>query len=54
VQEQRHVATVIDDQLRALAARERNRLVGAPPVLLKRFTLPCKTGTPASAMAAAA
>jgi hypothetical protein len=42
VDEQGHVAAVVDDQLRALAALVIQRLVGAPPVLFERLALPRK------------
>ncbi len=38
------VAAIIDHELRAFAARERNRLVGAPPVFREAFTLPREDG----------
>ncbi len=40
VDEQRGVAAVIDDELRAEACRVDQRLPGAPPVFLERFALP--------------
>ena len=40
VDEQRHVAAVIDHELRAFAVRERDRLIGAPPIFFERFALP--------------
>ena len=40
VNEKRHVAAVIDDQLRTFAVRERDRLVGAPPIFLEALALP--------------
>ena len=46
VNQQRHIAAVIDHQLRTqhatLAVREAQRLVRAPPVLLQRLALPRK------------
>ena len=46
VDQQRHVAAVVDHQLRpqqsTLAVREAQRLVRAPPVLLQRLALPRK------------
>ena len=44
VKKERHIATVIDDHLGSLAAIEGDGLVGAPPVFLEAFTLPCKNG----------
>ena len=38
--EQRGVAAVVEDHVRALAVRPRQRLLGAPPVLLERLALP--------------
>src|SRR5688572_1481764 len=40
VHEQRRIATVINDQRRAAAVGPFERLLGAPPVLFQRFTLP--------------
>ena len=40
VNQERHVAAIVDHELRPLAVRERNRLVGAPPVFLQRLALP--------------
>ena len=40
VDEQRGVAAVVEDHVRALAVRPRQRLLGAPPVLLERLALP--------------
>ncbi len=40
VNEQGHVAAIVDHQLRTFAARERDRLVGAPPIFLERLALP--------------
>src|SRR3954447_7147940 len=40
VDEQRRVATVVEDHVRPVAVRPRQRLLGAPPVLLERLALP--------------
>ncbi len=40
VDEQRRVTTIVDDQLRTLAARMAQRLVGAPPVVFERLAFP--------------
>ena len=40
VNEERDVAAVIDHELRTFAVRERNRLVGAPPIFLEALALP--------------
>ena len=40
VDEQRGVAAVVEDHVRALAVRPRQGLLGAPPVLLERLALP--------------
>ena len=40
VDEERHVAAVIDDELRTFAVRERDGLVGAPPIFLEALALP--------------
>ena len=40
VDQQRHVAAVVHDQLRPLAALVRERLIGALPVLFQRLALP--------------
>ena len=40
VDEQRGVAAVVEDHVRALAVRPGQRLLGAPPVLLERLALP--------------
>ena len=42
--EEGHVATVIDDELRAFVAGEHDGLPGAPPVFFERFALPGKDG----------
>src|SRR5580658_1561988 len=44
VDEEGDVATVVDDELRAEAAFVAERLIGAPPVLLKRLALPGEDG----------
>ena len=44
VDEERDVAAVIDDQLRALATREGNRAEGELPVLLQRLPFPGEDG----------
>ena len=44
VHEQRRVAAVVDDQVRAPAVGPDQRLVGAPPVLLERLALPGEDG----------
>ena len=44
VYEQRRVAPVVDDQVRALAAGEAQRHSRAPPVVLERLALPCENG----------
>ena len=55
VDEQRHVAAVIDDELRAFAVRERDRLVRCTTNILRGVSpFQAKTGMPAFAMAAAA
>src|SRR6185437_14220043 len=38
--EQRGIAAVVDDELRAEAAGMAESLIGAPPVFFERFTLP--------------
>src|SRR5690606_41993803 len=40
--EERDVAAVVDDELRALAAGERNRLQRTVPIFLERLALPGK------------
>ncbi len=47
VDEQRGIATVIDNQLRAETAGELQRLPGAPPIFFQCFTLPGKNRNPA-------
>ena len=42
--EQRDVATVVNDDLRPEAILVRERLLGAPPVLFERFALPGEDG----------
>ena len=42
VHEQGRVAAVVDDQGRAAAVGPLERLLGAPPVFVERFTLPCE------------
>ena len=44
VNEEGHVAAVIDHHLRAFAAGERKRLIGAPPIFLERFAFPGEDG----------
>ena len=44
VDQQGHVATVVDDQLRALVAREGQRIERAVPVFLERLALPGEHG----------
>ena len=47
VHEQRGVAAVVEDHVRAVAVGPAQRLLGAPPVLLERLALPANTGMPA-------
>ena len=54
VDEQRDVAAVIDDELRAFVAGERERLIGASQYSSSVSPFQAKTGMPAFAMAAAA
>ena len=42
VDHHRGVAAVVEDQVRALAVRPVEQLLGCPPVLLERLALPCK------------
>ena len=44
VDEQRGVTAVIDDELRTFAAREREGVHGAPPVIFEAFALPSEHG----------
>ena len=46
VDEEGDVTAVVDDHLGAFAAREADRLVGAPPVFLEALALPGKDGDP--------
>ena len=40
VNQQRHIAAIVDDKLRTLAACMAQRLIGTPPVLFERLALP--------------
>src|SRR5262249_36802501 len=44
VDQQRRIAAVVDDQIRAAAVRPAQRLGGAPPVVLERLALPGEHG----------
>jgi hypothetical protein len=54
VDEQRRVAAVVHDELRALSALVRERAIRALPVVFQRFALPGEDGNAAAAIAAAA
>jgi hypothetical protein len=54
VDEEGHVATVIDDELRAFFTGEDDGLPGAPPVFFERLALPGKDGRAGGGDAAAA